>query len=60
MKKALSVLALALLTFGISSCEAESNIQDTEALFQQLDQNASDGDDSDVEVRDPKEGRGSN
>jgi len=57
MKKVLSILAVALLTLGITSCEAESNIQDTEALFQQLDQNATDGDSSDVEVRDPREDR---
>ena len=55
MKKVMSILALALLTIGISSCEADTNIQDTEALFEQLDQNATDGDDSDVEVRDPEE-----
>ena len=55
MKKVLSILALALLTIGITSCEADTNIQDTEALFVQLDQNATDGDDSDVEVRDPEE-----
>ena len=48
MKKVMSILALALLTIGISSCEADTNIQDTEALFEQLDQNATDGDDSDV------------
>jgi len=55
MKKVMSILALALLTIGISSCEADTNIQDTEALFEKLDQNATDGDDSDVEVRDPEE-----
>jgi len=55
MKKVLSILALAMLTIGITSCEADTNIQDTEALFVQLDQNATDGQDSDVEVRDPEE-----
>jgi len=55
MKKVLSILALAMFTIGISSCEADTNIQDTEALFVQLDQNATDGQDSDVEVRDPEE-----
>ncbi|WP_159076289.1 hypothetical protein [Flagellimonas amoyensis] len=43
MKKLLSILALALLTVGFYSCEAETDIQETEALFQQLDQNATDG-----------------
>ncbi len=52
----MSILALALLTIGISSCEADTNIQDTEALFEQLDQNATDGQDSDVEVRTEEDG----
>jgi len=56
MKKVMSILALALLTIGISSCEADTNIQDTEALFEQLDQNATDGQDSDVEVRTEEDG----
>lgn len=51
MKKVLSILTLALLTIGISSCEADTNIQDTEALFVQLDQNAGDGTKSEVEER---------
>ena len=51
MRKALSILALALLTVGFYSCETETDIQDTEALFEQLDQNATDGADSDDEVR---------
>jgi len=56
MKKVLSILALALLTLGFASCEADTNVQDTEALFQALDQNAgTDGQDSDVEERDPNE-----
>lgn len=46
MRKVLSILALALLTVGFYSCEAETDIQDTEALFEQLDQNATDGDSS--------------
>lgn len=51
MRKLLSILALALLTVGFYSCEAETDIQDTEALFEQLDQNATDGTQSDDEVR---------
>lgn len=43
MRKLLSILALALLTVGFYSCEAETDIQDTEALFEQMDQNATDG-----------------
>jgi len=44
MKKVLSILALALLTVGFYSCETETDVQETEAMFQQLqvDQNATD------------------
>jgi len=55
MRKALSILALALLTVGFYSCETETDIQDTEALFEQLDQNAIDGTQSDDEVREDGE-----
>ena len=58
MKKVLSILALALLTLGFASCEADTNVQDTEALFQALDQNATDGTSSDVEERDPRVDKG--
>ncbi|MER3319063.1 MAG: hypothetical protein RIB79_12290 [Allomuricauda sp.] len=53
MKKVLSILALALLTVGFYSCEAESDVQETEAMFQQLqiDQNATDGDELDPDGR---------
>lgn len=56
MRKVLSILAVALLTVGFYSCEAETDVQDTEAMFEQLtiDQNASD---DDVTVPD---GRGDN
>ncbi len=56
MKKVFSILALALLTVGFYSCEAETDVQETEAMFQQLkvDQNATDGEEAEVD------GRGSN
>ena len=56
MKKVFSILALALLTTGFYSCETETDVQDTEAMFEQLtlDQNATDGEDHD------KDGRGNN
>ncbi|WP_318308740.1 hypothetical protein [Flagellimonas crocea] len=45
MKKVLSIFALALLTTGFYSCETETDVQDTEAMFQQLqlDESATDG-----------------
>ena len=44
MKKVFSILALALLTVGFYSCETETDVQETEALFEQLtiDESAND------------------
>lgn len=46
MKKVFSILALALLTVGFYSCETETDVQETEALFEQLtiDESANDDD----------------
>ncbi|MEC7263284.1 MAG: hypothetical protein VXW38_06060 [Bacteroidota bacterium] len=46
MRKVVSILAIALLTVGFYSCEAETDVQDTEATFKQLkvDQSATDDD----------------
>ncbi|GAB4507614.1 MAG: hypothetical protein Tsb004_02850 [Allomuricauda sp.] len=56
MKKVFSILALALLTTGFYSCETETDVQDTEAMFEQLtlDQNATDNEEAE------KDSRGSN
>ncbi|MDC6386802.1 hypothetical protein V1387_15065 [Allomuricauda taeanensis] len=56
MRKLLCILALGLLTAGFYSCETETDIQETEALFQQLDQNATDGDQSNDDDRSDDEG----
>ena len=50
MKKVLSIFALAIFTMGLTSCEAETNLEETEALY--VDMNASDDDDN------PNHGRG--
>ena len=42
MKKALSILAIMVFTVGLFSCEADTNIEETEALFD-VEQNATDG-----------------
>ncbi|MCR9227527.1 MAG: hypothetical protein NXH90_08925 [Flavobacteriaceae bacterium] len=57
MKKVLSILAMALLTVGFYSCETETDVQDTEAMFEQLtlDQNATDDDDAAVDGREDDE-----
>ncbi|NDV16608.1 hypothetical protein GO009_11280 [Muricauda sp. TY007] len=46
MKKVFSILAMALLTVGFYSCETETDVQETEAMFEQItvDQNATDDD----------------
>ncbi|RYC52867.1 hypothetical protein [Flagellimonas olearia] len=55
MKKLLSIFAIALLTTGLFSCEAETDVQDTEAMVKSLsvdiDQSATDGKQSDDEDR---------
>ncbi|WP_421809556.1 hypothetical protein [Flagellimonas sp.] len=55
MKKLLSIFAIALLTTGLFSCEAETDVQDTEAMVKSIsvdiDQSATDGKQSDQEER---------
>lgn len=55
MKKLLSIFAIALLTTGLFSCEAETDVQDTEAMVKSIsvdiDQSATDGKQSDDEDR---------
>ncbi len=41
MKKALSILAVMVFSIGLFSCEADTNIEETEALFD-VEQNAND------------------
>nr|WP_299339958.1 hypothetical protein [Allomuricauda sp.] len=47
MKKIFGLLALAVMTLGIVSCEAETSIEETESLFEtidvQVDQDSVDG-----------------
>ncbi|WP_187269571.1 hypothetical protein [Flagellimonas hymeniacidonis] len=46
MKKTLSILAVAVMTLGMFSCEAETDVNETEALMAQLeDQDANTGSD---------------
>lgn len=52
MKKTMSILAVAVMTIGMISCEAESSTQETESLFESIaDQNATDGSDSNEDAR---------
>lgn len=46
MKKALSILAVMIFGLGLFSCEADTNIEETEALFD-VEQNATDGNEND-------------
>nr|WP_293300973.1 hypothetical protein [Allomuricauda sp.] len=55
MKKLLSIFAIALLTTGLFSCEAETDVQDTEAMVKSIsvdiDQSATDGKQADDDDR---------
>ena len=48
MKKVFGIVAVALFSVGLFSCEAETNVEETESLFETLevDGNAVDGDDA--------------
>ncbi|MEJ1222124.1 hypothetical protein [Sediminicola sp. 1XM1-17] len=43
MKKVFGILAIAVLSTGLYSCETESNMEETQALYESLDTNATDG-----------------
>ncbi|WP_165395222.1 hypothetical protein [Flagellimonas allohymeniacidonis] len=47
MKKVFTLIAMAVFTLGLFSCEAETNVEETESLFETIDakSNAVDGDD---------------
>lgn len=42
MKKALSILAVMVFSIGLFSCEADTNIEETDALFE-VEESACDG-----------------
>ena len=46
MKKVFGIVAVALFSIGLFSCEAETNVEETESLFETLevDGNAVEGD----------------
>lgn len=37
MKKTLSILAMAVFTLGLFSCEAETDVAETETLFESIE-----------------------
>ncbi|AKA36544.1 hypothetical protein [Flagellimonas lutaonensis] len=43
MKKTLSIMALLVFGLGMIACEAETNLEDTEALFENVDEMSCDG-----------------
>lgn len=43
MKKTLGIMALLVFGLGMVACEAETNIEETEALFENVDEMANDG-----------------
>ncbi|WP_190808965.1 hypothetical protein [Flagellimonas sp. S3867] len=47
MKKTLSILAVAVMTLGLFSCEAETDVAETENLFESIgDQDSTTGNNS--------------
>ena len=51
MKKVVSIVAVAVLSLGMFSCEAETNVQDTESLFETLEQDSTDDENKSPEER---------
>ncbi|MEB8345657.1 hypothetical protein OO010_06340 [Flavobacteriaceae bacterium KMM 6898] len=43
MKKVFGILAIAVLSTGLYSCEAETSMDETQALYETLDTTATDG-----------------
>lgn len=44
MRKVVSVFAVAVMTMGLFSCEAETNVSETENLFESLEDREANGD----------------
>lgn len=53
MKKVFGILAVAVFSLGLFSCESETNVEETEALFETLnaEESAVDGHDVDDDDR---------
>lgn len=43
MKKVFGILAIAILSTGLFSCENDTNMDETQALYETMDTNATDG-----------------
>lgn len=43
MRKTLGIMALLAFGLGMVACEAETNLEETEALFENVDETACDG-----------------
>ncbi|WP_425237360.1 hypothetical protein [Ulvibacterium sp.] len=51
MKKAASILAIALMGMGMVSCENDNAMEETQALYETLEEDATDGSQSNNETR---------
>ncbi|MEL7268897.1 MAG: hypothetical protein AAGL34_04955 [Bacteroidota bacterium] len=51
MKQLFGFAAVLVMALGMISCEAESDVQDTEALFETLEVQGTGGDEEEVEER---------
>ncbi|MEO1486800.1 MAG: hypothetical protein AAFU57_13710 [Bacteroidota bacterium] len=52
MKKLYGFAAVLVMALGMVSCEAESDVQETEALFETIDVQGTEGDENTNENRD--------
>ncbi len=53
MKKVISILAVIVLSIGLFSCEAENNIEETEALYDTIENvDSTDGTETETDGRD--------
>lgn len=43
MKKTVSILAVLVMSIGLFSCEADNNLEETQSLYENLDTDATDG-----------------
>lgn len=52
MKKAASILAIVLMGMGMVSCENDNAMEETQALYETLEEDANDGNSAKSDVRD--------
>ncbi len=51
MKKVVLIAAVVLMSVGVYSCEKDSSVEDTQALYENFDVDATDGEESNTDDR---------